>query len=188
MLFLINSVQLKADPPTAGIGTWTLTGGNGDIDEENNPSTIVSELGMGEENTFTWTVVNGEDEGICTASSDVTIVLRNEVKKYNGFSPNGDMSNEYYIIQGLVYADEFSVSFFNSLGNTVRTITDKNVEEMEIDISLISNGLRDDEMVIWDGRATNGNLVPSGTYYFVATFKIYQDSYVFKDYVVVVRE
>ena len=187
VLFLINSVQLKADPPTAGVGTWESTEGSGIIANEHAHNTFAYELGKGE-NTFTWTVVNGEDEGKCTTSSDVTIVLRNEVKKYNGFSPNGDMSNEYYIIQGLIYADEFSVSFFNSLGNTVRTITDKNVAEMEIDISLISNGLRDDEMVIWDGRATNGNMVPSGTYYFVVTFKIYQDSYVFNDYVVVVRE
>ena len=199
VLFLVNSVQLRADPPTAGIGTWTLTGGNGIIDEENNPSTFVYELGMGEENTFTWTVVNGEDEGTCSTSMDVTIVHRNEVKKYNGFSPNGDMSNEHYIIQGLPYADEFSVSFFNSLGNTVRTITDENVDELEVDEALITNGLREDEMVIWDGRASNGNMVPSGTYYFVVTFimhlRDYQtgeitrtDSYEFKDYVVVVRE
>ena len=54
-------------------------------------------------------------------------------------------------------------------------------------------------MVIWDGRAGNGNLVASGTYYFVVTFIMYQrdyltdeingsDKYEFKDYVVVARE
>jgi CHU_C Type IX secretion signal domain len=199
LLFLINTVKLKADPPTAGIGTWTLSGGNGIIADENDPNTYVYELGMGEENTFTWTVENGEDEGKCSSTNDVTIVLRNEVKRYNGFSPNKDMSNEYYIMQGLPYADEFSVSFFNSLGNTVRTITQDNVDLMEIDPGLIANGLRDDEMVIWDGLSDNGNPVPAGTYYYVVTFIMYQrdyqtgaitrtDSYEFKDYVVVVSE
>ena len=30
MIFLINSIQLKADPPTAGIGTWELDFGRWD--------------------------------------------------------------------------------------------------------------------------------------------------------------
>jgi hypothetical protein len=200
VLFLVNSVQLNADPPTAGIGTWTLVGGSGRIEDENNPNTVAYELGMGEENEFRWTVTNGEDEGTCSTSNDVTIVLRNEVKRYNGFSPNGDMSNEYYIMQGLPYADEFSVSFFNSLGSTVQTITNENIDvELEVVPDLINNGLRDDEMVVWDGRASNGNPVPSGTYYFVVTYITHQrdyltgeivrtDKYEFSDYVVIVRE
>lgn len=199
-LWLVNSVQLRADPPTAGIGTWTVIGGSGRIDEPNNPNSTVFELSMGDENEFRWTVTNGEDEGTCTTSNDVTIVTRNEVKRYNGFSPNGDMSNEYYIMQGLPYADEFSVSFFNSLGSTVQTISNENIDvEVEVDPSLIAGGLREDEMVIWDGKASNGNPVPSGTYYYVVTYITHQrdyitdeivrtDSYEFSDYVVIVRE
>ncbi len=199
MLFLIDKVQLRADPPTAGIGTWSLVGGSGIVEDDNDPHTFAYELGLGEKNEFRWTVVNGEDEGTCTSTSHVTIVLRNEVKRYNGFSPNGDLSNEYYVMQGLVYADEFSISFLNSLGSTIRTINQDNIDELEIDPSLITDGLRADEMVIWDGKAENGNLVASGTYYFVVTFIMYQrdyqtegitgtDIYEFKDYVVVVRE
>lgn len=199
VLFLNNQVQLMAVPPTAGIGTWTLEGGNGDIEDENDPNTMVYNLDQGE-NTFLWTVRNGEDEGVCITSDSPTTVLRNDIKRYNGFSPNGDMSNEYYIMQGLVYADEFSITFLNSLGSTVRTITQDNIGELEVDESLIANGLKEDEMVVWDGRADNGKLVASGTYYFVVTFTLYQRDYetqeitgtpytdYFKDYVVVVRE
>jgi len=201
MLFLISSVQLRADPPTAGIGTWHLTNGSGSFEDEHDPNTIAYDLGMGEENTFRWTIENGEDEGLCTTSQDVTIVLRNEVKKYNGFSPNEDMDNEYFIMQGLVYADEFEIVFLNSLGNEVRTINQDNYSVLEeyVDASLITNGLRDDEMVIWDGRSNNLNMVPAGTYYYAVTFILYirdyqtdeiigRDYYDFTDYVVVVRD
>ena len=198
MLFLIDQVPLRADPPTAGYGTWTVTGG-GSVEDPNDPNTIAYNLGYGDGNTFTWTVRNGEDEGLCTTSSDVTIVVRNEVKRYNGFSPNGDMSNEYYIMQGLVYADEFEITFINSLGSIVRTIDQDNYEKLNWDEAKIEGGLREDEMVIWDGLADNGNPVASGTYYFVVTFVMYHedyltgertgsDTYEFKDYVVVARE
>jgi hypothetical protein len=197
-LWLNDQVQMQADPPTAGIGTWSTEEG-GDIVDPNDPNTLVYHLDKGE-NTFVWTIVNGEDEGTCITQNDVTIVRRNELKRYNGFSPNGDMSNEYFIMQGLVYADEFTLSFYNSLGSTVRTITQDNVDEIEVDEALIPDGLKEDEMVVWDGRAGNGNLVASGTYYYVVKIKKYQRDYEtgeitgtdtsaeFKDYVVVKRE
>jgi hypothetical protein len=199
MLFLINSVQLRADPPTAGIGTWTLTGGKGNIEDINDPHTFVYDLGMGQENDFTWTIRNGEDEGTCITTDHVTTVLRNDVLRYQGFSPNNDMSNEYFIMQGLIYADEFTIRFLNALGQTVRTITQDNIGEMEVDESLITRGLRADEMVVWDGLSDNGNPVPDGTYYYVVTFVMYQRDYLtgektgevhydLKDYVVVARE
>lgn len=174
MIFFINSLKLKADPPTAGIGTWEVVRGGGIIVDQNDPDTWVYELPLGEENRFRWTVTNGEDEGTCTTTSDVVIVIRNEVKRYDGFSPNGDPVNEYFIMQGLKYADRFSISFFNALGNTVRTIASETLEELEVDEALIAGGLKEDEMVVWDGRAGNGNLVPSGTYYYVVTFSIDQ--------------
>ncbi len=36
----------------------------------------------------------------------------------------------------------------------------------------IPGGLRDDELVIWDGKSNNGNMVPAGTYYYVLNVKI----------------
>ncbi len=187
VLWLASSVQLNADPPTAGVGTWTKTSGGSSFVDPNDPYTYVNDLDFGE-TEFTWTVRNGEDEGTCITSSDVVIVRRNEVLTYSGFSPNGDMDNEYFIMQGLVYANEFSISFFNSLGNTVRTINNRNVDQLEVDEGLINNGLQEDEMVVWDGRAENGNYVPSGTYYYVVTFGKDAVDFTYKGYVVVVRE
>jgi hypothetical protein len=199
MIFLINSVQLRADPPTAGSGTWTLEAGSGIIADEHAPNTLAYELGMGQENKFKWTVVNGEDEGTCVTSSDVTIVIRNEVRRYSGFSPNGDDWNEYYIMQGLKYADEFSISFFNALGKTVRTINQDNIGDLDVDPALILDGLKEDEMVVWDGMTDHNNPVPSGTYYYIVEFFVHQknpvtgevirtDKYSYKDFVIVARE
>jgi len=191
VLFLINSLYLMADPPTAGWGEWELTSGSGIIDNDTLHNSLVSYLGLGE-NSFTWTVRNGEGEGLCSSSYDISIVRRHEVNRYQGFSPNGDMFNEYFIMQGLPYSDDFTFTVFNSLGSLVRTVTKAEAENMDVDESLIENGLREDEMVVWDGRANNGNMVPSGTYYYVITFISEEESgnqtYEFPGYVVVVRD
>lgn len=168
-LFLINTIQLMADPPTAGWGEWELTSGFGEIENDTLYNSPVHELGLGK-NDFTWTVSNGEGEGLCSSSYDISIVIRADVNRYEGFSPNGDMLNEYFIMQGLPYADDFTFTVFNSLGSLVRTVTKDEAENMDVDESLIENGLAEDEMVVWDGRANNGNFVPSGTYYYVITF------------------
>jgi hypothetical protein len=190
-LYLIDLVQLMADPPTAGSGLWELVQGFGRIDNDTLYNTTVSDLELGE-NTFRWKVSNGEGEGLCFSTDTIIIVRRIELNRYEGFSPNGDMLNDYFIMQGLPYSDDFTFTVFNSLGSLVRTVTRADAENMGVDESLIQNGLADDEMVVWDGRANNGNFVPSGTYYYVISFSMEEsDNTLSKDipgYVVVVRE
>jgi hypothetical protein len=186
IVFLINTLQLKADPPTAGYGYWDPPT-SGSIDNDTLYNTFARDLEQGE-NIFTWNVENGEEEGFCSTSSHFTTVIRSDVARYNGFSPNGDMDNEYFIMQGVPYADDFTFRVFNSLGTLVRTVSKAEAENMEVDESKIRDGLREDEMVVWDGRSNNGNLVPSGTYFFVISFPYAGINYEYKDYVVVVRE
>jgi len=62
------------------------------------------------------------------------------------------------------------------------------VGELEIDPGLITGGLREDEMIVWDGISNNDKPVPSGTYYYVVEYIANSVTYVFKGYVVVVRE
>lgn len=169
-IYLTNSIVLNANPATAGVGTWTLRAGSGDFADVNDPNTQVTGLAKGERNEFTWTIENG----VCITSDDYTVITQDEAQPYEGFSPNNDMINDYFIIRGLAEADEWSISIFNSLGNTVRTINQDNVSEIMFNPGSIQGGLRDDEMVVWDGKANNGNLVPAGTYYYVLNAMISQ--------------
>ena len=85
-------------------------------------------------------------------------------------------------------ADLFSIVFFNSLGNTVRTITQDNVGEIDVDEAVINNGLREDETVGWDGLSENGNLVPTGTYSYVVKYIFSNDVDEYSDYIVVLHD
>ncbi|MFO7670858.1 MAG: gliding motility-associated C-terminal domain-containing protein [Bacteroidales bacterium] len=169
-IYLTNTVKLNADPPTAGVGTWTVTVGSGDFEDEHDPKTLVYGLDKGERNEFKWEIVNG----VCVFDDDFTVITQDEAQPYEGISPNGDQVNDYFIIRGLAEATEFSISIFNALGNSVRTITRENIGEIDYDAEVIEGGLREDEMVVWDGKADNGNLVPAGTYYYVLNVKIDQ--------------
>ncbi len=90
-------------------------------------------------------------------------------------------------MQGLMYADSYEVTFFNSLGNTVRTITNENIDQVEYDPNLIMDQ-REDELVVWDGKSENGTMVPSGTYYYVVHYIKDGNDYPYKDYVVVLKD
>jgi len=187
VLFLINEIELKVNPPTAGYGEWTVNPPGPIIEDKDSPHTMARNMKLNAENIFTWTVRNGEDEGECIDTADFKVVIRTEVKKYQGFSPNGDLDNEYFIMQGLMYADEYEVTFFNALGNTVRTITNENIDQVEYDPNLIMDQ-REDELVVWDGKSENGTIVPSGTYYYVVQYIKDGIKYPYKDYVVVLKE
>lgn len=64
--------SLAADTPTVGSGVWTLVSGAGSILSSTSPSTIVSNLAIGQ-NVFAWTISNG----ICPSRADTVIITVN---------------------------------------------------------------------------------------------------------------
>ncbi len=64
-----NSTKLAAVEPNVGIGSWTLSNGEGIIENSLLYNSDVTDIGQGD-NVFTWSVVRGT----CTAKSNVILV------------------------------------------------------------------------------------------------------------------
>jgi gliding motility-associated-like protein len=73
------------------------------------------------------------------------------VTVYNGFTPNGDGINDYFFIENIYKFPNNNVHIFNRWGNKL------------ISFSRYNNATNK-----WDGKV-NGNVVASGTYYFLIT-------------------
>jgi gliding motility-associated-like protein len=71
---------------------------------------------------------------------------------YNMISPNGDGSNDRWIIDGIENYPENNVKIFNRWGDRIFAIDDYN------------NTTR-----VWEGTDSNGKNVPDGTYYYILT-------------------
>ncbi|MCC6600138.1 MAG: gliding motility-associated C-terminal domain-containing protein, partial [Crocinitomicaceae bacterium] len=76
-----NSVTMVANAAVfPGIGTWELVSGTGIIQSPNSPSSLITNLGLGE-NVFRWTVNNG----LCGSATTQSLV---SIFVYSEFSPS----------------------------------------------------------------------------------------------------
>lgn len=66
-----DTINLTGNAPTVGTGTWTRPSGFGSIQFPNNPTSLVTGLGVGT-NVFVWTITNG----VCPASRDTVVFVR----------------------------------------------------------------------------------------------------------------
>jgi gliding motility-associated-like protein len=113
---------------------------------------FVPEQGFYGETSFTWEASDGKDYSATSATITIAIT-QSEVFIPEGFSPNGDGSNDFFIIKG---ADSFVVSLkvFNRWGNMVYE----------------SKHYKND----WDGFSNAGLILgtklPDGTYYYIIDF------------------
>lgn len=73
-----------------------------------------------------------------------------QLEHYTAFTPNNDGVNDLFWIDGIEGWDKATVYIYNRWGDRMRVITDY-----------------DNEGNSWDGTKSNGNLVQTGTYYFV---------------------
>lgn len=107
--------------------------------------------------TTLFTVVGTDATSGCSSIDTVTVfVVENgscDIIVYNGFTPNGDNSNDFWYIDGISVDLKNQVSIFNRWG-------DKIWEAVGYD----NTGTR------WEGRSA-GKKVPTGTYFYVIRFK-----------------
>jgi gliding motility-associated-like protein len=69
---------------------------------------------------------------------------------YNGFTPNGDGSNDTWVIDGIEIYKENKVAIFNRWGDPVWQITNYNNSEN-----------------VWNGTSSKGLMLPDATYFYV---------------------
>jgi gliding motility-associated-like protein len=140
---------MNADPPLTGIGEtgfWSvLEPATSTIDNLSDSKTEVENLSVGD-NFFLWTISNGN----CELDDSVKITLYEDFIP-QGFSPNGDLINDRFIIEGLNLTDQIAdLSIVNGAGTEV-----------------FSTSNRGGEFAEWDGKNSRGMDLPEGTYYYL---------------------
>jgi len=90
----------------------------------------------------------------------------------NVFSPNGDGSNDNFVIQinGASLIKELKVEIFNRWGMLVQSS-----EFGGANLSEIPAFAGKTELVVWDGRTTAAALAPAGTYFYNITYTTLDD-------------
>ncbi len=145
-LVCVPVASLEARGFTIGQGLWTIQfPGQGSIADSVSASTEVTALQPG--NTiFLWTVSNGVCNSIDTVSVDFDLACDLELP--DSYSPNGDGFNDGYLIRGIESYPDNLFRVFNRWGNEVYSKEDYILPE-------------------WQGQATNGDLLPEGTYFVI---------------------
>ncbi|HPT11723.1 MAG TPA: gliding motility-associated C-terminal domain-containing protein [Bacteroidales bacterium] len=140
-----------------GTGEWTVDSSDGDplFADNNDPKTIVTKLGFGE-NILKWRVTNNK----CIAEPDYVTINVPKVNIPEGISPNNDGINDYFDITGLEFTTNELVII-----NTGGAVVYKT-----------KNYRSDDPANAWYGIDNNGDQLPEGTYYFLLTITGATDS------------
>ncbi|MCB0487534.1 MAG: gliding motility-associated C-terminal domain-containing protein [Cyclobacteriaceae bacterium] len=152
LLSLISDGDDNLDPSTLTIVTPPISNADAQI---NNGILTIDYSGLTFAGTDRITVGVCDLLGSCT-EQDLTIEVDGDINVYNGISPNGDMQNELWIIQNiesLPDARENTVSLFNRWGDLVFEISNY-----------------DNTDNVFEGIGNNGELVPSGIYFYKITF------------------
>lgn len=104
--------NLNANAALTGVGSWTAAG----LVFENSmdPNSEVNLPGPGVY-SLVWSIANGS----CPSSSDTMWIEVDGLFVPNGFSPNGDGTNEFFVIRGIGAYPVRALQVFNRWGNLV---------------------------------------------------------------------
>jgi gliding motility-associated-like protein len=100
-----------------------------------------------------YSVCDNGDPALCDTAMIYILVwpsLLRDFVVFNTITPNGDGFNDYLYIQGIEHFPDNELVIFNQWGDEITTLTNYN-----------------NSVVKWAGTNKNGNLLPSGTYYYI---------------------
>lgn len=137
-----DTTSLMAVAPPIGTGIWTTTS-DASISTPDKNYTKINDLKVGRY-VFYWTVTNG----VCPTVNDSVVVMVSDLKRYTGFSPNGDGINDYFVVDGITSLPGKKLTIMNRWGVEV----------------YYSSDYQND----WDGKnQKNGEDLPEDTYFYV---------------------
>jgi gliding motility-associated-like protein len=134
--------KLHAKPVTIGWGKWSTKNQAVNIVSPKDTATEVSNLSFGN-NIFYWTTANGS----CPTVTDSVLVDVDNIRRFNGFSPNNDGTNDQFVIEGAMNSKVRKLHVYDRWGAEVYS----------------SDNYQND----WEGTAKNGQPLPEDTYYYV---------------------
>ncbi len=156
-VYLVNELQLFPTGWEEGMtGQWTSDPDVVQFPNAEDGSGKATGIPSGD-SFLTWKVSNG----VCEESSTLN-VLQFPLTTPRGFSPNGDGINDLFVIGGAQHLNNSKLAVFNVNGYLVYDKSDYGVDE---DPEL--EGW--DKEVWWDGKGSDGQVVPPGTYYYTFT-------------------
>ncbi|MCB9225140.1 MAG: gliding motility-associated C-terminal domain-containing protein [Crocinitomicaceae bacterium] len=156
-LTLTDQTQLHAGTPVNGTGIWTLISGSGDLSDDTDTISSITNLQNGV-NELLWTVSNLG----CPGDADTVIINLRDLFIPEALTPNGDGLNDYFRIIGLELIDN-EVTVFNRWGQKVLEVVNYQND--------------------WDGKDMNGKELSADTYFYVIKAK--EDTY--KGFIVLTR-
>ena len=142
-LTFVFETRMEAVLAASEKGEWSLISGTGHIKDNHSPTTIVTDLSLGE-NIFLWKVGIGD----CEDSSKVKITV-NDLFIPSVITPDGDGKNDYFKISE--YDGKVRLIIINQWG--IEEYTNENY----------SND--------WDGRNNKGRELPTDTYFYILKFE-----------------
>jgi gliding motility-associated-like protein len=143
VLNYIFETQMGALLAASETGEWSLISGNGHINDIHSPTTIITDLSVGE-NLFLWKVRIGS----CEDTSKVKIIV-NDLFVPSVITPDGDGKNDYFKIGEFVGKVELNI--INRWGN----LEYKN-----------THYLND-----WNGLNNDSQELPDDTYFYILKFE-----------------
>ena len=145
----VDLATLGGNTSAVGTGVWTVVAGSGTFVDDTDSGTDVSGLTIGT-NEYMWTISNGS----CASSSANVIITMDEclatspvdLEIPSGFTPDGDLVNDYWELLGIDQYPDCQVEIFNKWGNSIFTSTGYTTA--------------------WDGTV-NGSPLPVGAFYYI---------------------
>ncbi len=185
-LFFATRHTLTADPVPFGQGRWYLEESlsSGEIKNIEQADSNIAVVNFNEDNLkrrqefyLIWEL----SHGICPVKTDTLIITRTDLGLYQGFSPNGDGLNEYFVIDGLEFADQWELVIYSHYGNEIFRLNESEHDDYASGLNNCAPGV----YCLWDGLIDGIGAPEEGTYYYTLTVKVSGLSYFYKGFFVI---